>query len=74
MLIQGVILMVAGMGVVLAFLSVMVLLMSCSRPLVRHIDHLLPDDAPPAPVEPATDADEPDAALALAIAVAGRHA
>jgi sodium pump decarboxylase gamma subunit len=73
MMFQGLMLMFVGMGIVIAFLSIIVLLLSFSRSVARHFDHLLPDDAPAAPRAAATPLDE-ETALAIAIAVAYKRA
>lgn len=72
-LMQGLVLLVAGMGIVYAFLMLLVLVMSINAKIVPRFNSILPDEAPkkkPRPVAAASD----DAAIALAIAVARSRA
>ncbi len=67
---QGLILLLAGMGIVFAFLIVLVIVTSLSSKQIAKLSYLLPDEQPkkaPAPKAAATD---DDLAIALAIAVA----
>ena len=65
---QGLVLMVAGMGIVYVFLSVLILVTKVSMKGLARFDGILPQDAPKkAPRAVATD---DDASVALAIAVA----
>jgi len=66
---QGVVLMLAGMGIVYVFLSVLILVTKFSMKGIARFDSILPQDAPkkkPAAAKAASD----DADIALAIAVA----
>ena len=65
---QGLVLMLAGMGIVFAFLVVLIITSIIACGFVRKFDHILPQDAPKkkAPAAAAND----DANVALAIAVA----
>lgn len=74
-LMEGVVLLVAGMGIVYAFLLLMVCVMSLSAKIIPRFNHILPDEAPKkkaAPAAPGGAGD--DAAVALAIAVARSRA
>lgn len=66
---QGLVLMIAGMGIVYFFLSVLIVVTKVSMKGIGRFDSILPQDAPkksPAAARAATD----DADIALAIAVA----
>ena len=66
---QGLVLMIAGMGIVYVFLSVLILVTKVSMKGIANFDSILPQDAPkkkPAASRASTD----DADVALAIAVA----
>ncbi len=75
MLLQGLVLMVVGMGVVYAFLYLMVLIMRLISLVVPRFNHLLPDAPAPSPPRPdpraAADGDVP-VAIAVAAAAARR--
>ena len=65
---QGLVLMVAGMGIVYLFLTVLIFVTKYSSAFVSKFDGILPQDAPKkAPKKLAAD---DDANVALAIAVA----
>ena len=65
---QGLVLMVAGMGIVYLFLTVLLFVAKYSSAFVAKFDHIIPQEAPKkAPKKVATD---DDANIALAIAVA----
>ncbi len=73
MMMQGVVLLLAGMGIVFAFLALLVCVMTVAAKIVPRFNHILPDEEPkkkPRPAAPASD----DAAIALAIAVARSRA
>ena len=66
---QGVVLMLAGMGIVFAFLAVLILVTLSTMKGIGRFDSILPQDAPkkkPAAAKASSD----DAPVALAIAVA----
>ena len=66
---QGVVLMIAGMGIVYIFLSVLILVTKVSMKGIANFDSILPQDAPKK--KPAAKvAGDDDANIALAIAVA----
>ena len=70
MISQGVVLMIAGMGIVYVFLSVLILTTKFSMKGIAKFDSILPQDAPKK--APAAKATDDDANIALAIAVAMR--
>lgn len=65
---QGLVLMIAGMGIVYAFLIVMICITKYSSAFVAKYDSILPQDAPKKASKPV--AANNDSAVALAIAVA----
>jgi len=68
-LLQGLVLLVAGMGIVFLFLMLLVFVMNHSSKLVVRFNHILPDDEPKKkPRVVAAKAD--DTAIAISIAVA----
>ena len=68
MLAQGLVLLVAGMGIVFSFLAVLVLTMQVMARIVPRFNYVLPDEEPKKKPAPAAASD--DSAVALAIAVA----
>lgn len=66
---QGVVLMIAGMGIVYAFLAVLILVTKISMKGIGRFDSILPQEAPKKKPAAAKAADD-DANVALAIAVA----
>ena len=67
---QGIVLMIAGMGIVYFFLSLLIVVTKLSMGAVARNDAILPQDAPKK--KPAAAAADDDANVALAIAVAMR--
>ena len=67
---QGIVLMIAGMGIVYCFLSLLIVVTKLSMGVVARFDAILPQDAPKK--KPAAAAADDDANVALAIAVAMR--
>jgi len=65
---QGLVLMIAGMGIVYVFLSVLIVVTKVSMKGISGFDSILPQDAPKK--KPAVAAGNADADIALAIAVA----
>ena len=65
---QGLVLMIAGMGIVYTFLSILILVTKVSMKGIARFDSILPQDAPKK--KPAAAAGNDDANVALAIAVA----
>ena len=67
---QGLVLMVAGMGIVYVFLLILIAVTKISLKPIAKLDHILPQEAPKkAPAKKAGATDD-DANIALAIAVA----
>ena len=67
---QGLVLMVAGMGIVYAFLTVLILVTKAACAGVARFDSILPQDAPKkAPARKAASGDDADVALAIAVAL-----
>ena len=67
---QGLVLMVAGMGIVYFFLTVLIFVAKYSSAFVARFDHILPQDAPKkAPVKAAAGGDDANIALAIAVAL-----
>ena len=66
---QGVVLMLAGMGIVFAFLAVLILVTLSTMKGIGRFDSILPQDAPKKK-RAAAKASSDDADVALAIAVA----
>ncbi|MGN0855559.1 MAG: OadG family protein [Kiritimatiellia bacterium] len=69
MIAQGLVLMLAGMGIVFFFLIVLILVTSGSMKVVARFDSILPQSAPKKHPAAKAAGDE-DANIALAIAVA----
>ncbi len=66
---QGVVLMIAGMGIVYIFLTILIMVTKMSMQGIARFDSILPQDAPKKKPAAAKAADD-DANVALAIAVA----
>ncbi len=67
---QGLVLMLAGMGIVYCFLTVLIIVTKVSMKGIANFDSILPQEAPKK--KPAARASDDDANIALAIAVAMR--
>ena len=65
---QGLVLMIAGMGIVYVFLSVLIMVTKISMGFISKFDSILPQEAPKK--KPAAAAGNDDANIALALAVA----
>ena len=65
---QGLVLMVAGMGIVYVFLALLVWVMNRAADLVPRFNHILPDPAPKKKSAPAKTSGHDDATVAIAIA------
>ena len=65
---QGLVLMIAGMGIVYVFLSVLIAVTKVSMGFISNFDSILPQEAPKK--KPVAAAGNDDANIALAIAVA----
>lgn len=67
---QGLVLMIAGMGIVCVFLAVLIVVSQYSSAFVAKFDSILPQDAPKkAPRPAAAAAGDADVALAIAVAL-----
>lgn len=65
---QGVVLLVAGMGIVYFFLALLVIVTTGASKIIPKFAYLLPEEAPKKKPAPAVASD--DSAIALAIAIA----
>ena len=63
--------MLAGMGIVYAFLSVLILVTKLSMSGIARFDSILPQDAPKKKPAPAAADDDANIALAIAVALKG---
>ena len=68
---QGLVLMIAGMGIVYLFLTVLIIVAKYASAFVARFDGILPQDAPKKAHKPAVAADDANIALALAVALRG---
>ena len=68
---QGLVLMVAGMGIVYLFLTVLIFVAKYASAFVSRFDSILPQDAPKKAPKPAAGNDDADVALAIAVALNG---
>ena len=69
---QGLVLMIAGMGIVFLFLLLLVATTGSTMKFVSRFDSILGTDAPKkAPPAPATRDDDANVALAIAVALNG---
>jgi len=68
---QGLVLMLAGMGIVYTFLTILIIVTKVSMSGISRFDSILPQDAPKK--KPAPAAADDGANIALAIAVALNH-
>ena len=67
---QGVVLMLAGMGIVYVFLSVLILVTKFSMKGIARFDSILPQDAPKKkPAAASSASDDENVALAIAVAL-----
>ena len=66
---QGLVLMLAGMGIVFAFLIVLIFTAKITCGFVAKFDHILPQDAPKKKAPKAAASDDADIALAIAVAL-----
>ncbi len=70
-LMQGLVLMIAGMSIVFAFLAMLVFVMVLSSKIIPRFNHILPDDKPrKKPAKTAALAHDDDTSIAIAVAVA----
>ena len=68
---QGVVLMLAGMGIVYVFLTLLIFVTKVSCAGVARFDSILPQDAPKKAPQKATANDDENVALAIAVAMNG---
>ena len=66
---QGLVLTVAGMGIVYLFLTVLIFVTKYSSAFVSRFNGILPQDAPKKAPKPAAANDDADIALAIAVAI-----
>ena len=66
---QGLVLMIAGMGIVYFFLSILIVVTKVSMKAIGNFDSILPQDAPKK--KPAAAAADANIALAIAVAMNG---
>ena len=67
---QGVVLMIAGMGIVYIFLSVLIVVTKVSMKGIANFDSILPQEAPKKkPTAKAAGDDDANVALAIAVAM-----
>ena len=66
---QGLVLMVAGMGIVYLFLTVLIFVAKYASAFVSRFDSILPQEAPKKAPKPAAGNDDADVALAIAVAL-----
>ena len=67
----GLVLMVSGMGIVYAFLCVLIVVAKYASAFVARFDYILPQDAPKKAARPAAANDDANIALAIAVALKG---
>lgn len=70
-LLQGLVLMLAGMGIVFAFLVVLIVMTATSMKGIARFDNILPQDAPKKKPAASTSNDDENIALAIAVALRG---
>ena len=69
---QGLVLMLAGMGIVYLFLGTLIIVTKVSMKAIGNFDSILPQDAPKkAPAAKAAGGDDENIALAIAVAMRG---
>lgn len=66
---QGLVLMIAGMGIVYLFLTVLIFVAKYASAIVSRFDSILPDEAPKKAPKKAVASDDADIALAIAVAM-----
>mgnify|MGYP001191841255 CR=1 FL=1 len=72
-LLQGLVLLVAGMGIVYVFLALLVWVMNRSTTIVARFNYILPDEEPKKKARPARQASvraDDNALIAIAVAAA----
>ncbi|MDD2455494.1 MAG: OadG family protein [Kiritimatiellae bacterium] len=71
---QGLVLMLAGMGIVFCFLALLVWVMNRAANIVPRFNHILPDPEPKKKTGTANAAVNDDVMVAIAIAAVNAHA
>ena len=66
---QGLVLMIAGMGIVYVFLTILILVTKFSMKGISRFDAILPQEAPKKAKAPAAGNDDANVALAIAVAL-----
>ena len=66
---QGLVLMLAGMGIVYVFLTILIIVTMTSMKGVARVDAILPQEAPKKKPAPKAAGDDADVALAIAVAM-----
>ena len=66
---QGLVLMIAGMGIVYIFLSILILVTRVSMKGIARFDAILPQEAPKKKPTAAAGSDDANVALAIAVAL-----
>ena len=66
---QGLVLMLAGMGIVYVFLTILIIVTMTSMKGVARFDAILPQEAPKKKPAPKAAGDDADVALAIAVAL-----
>ena len=66
---QGLVLMLAGMGIVYAFLTILIVVTRVSMAGIARFDSILPSEAPKKRPAPAAADDDANVALAIAVAL-----
>ena len=72
---QGLVLLLAGMGIVFAFLAMLVCVTSVSSKIIPKFNHILPDYEPKKrPAKSTATSDDTNIAIAIAVATAAQTA
>ena len=66
---QGLVLMLAGMGIVYVFLTILIIVAKYASAFVSRFDGILPQEAPKKSPKPAASDDDANIALAIAVAL-----
>jgi len=72
-LMQGLVLLVAGMGIVYLFLSLLVWVMNRSAQIIPRLNHILPDEEPKKKTRPTPKTIFDDTQIAIALAAVKAH-
>ena len=67
---QGLVLLIAGMSIVFAFLATLVCVMSVTSKVIPKFNHILPDEEPKKRAAKPADSSQDNTAIAIAIAAA----